>query len=90
MAAEVYLQPNYLTTLFRRETDIGFVQYLNQLRVDHACRLLLTQPGLTMTEIAPQCGFASERYFFTTFRRWTGVTPGEFREELAAGGFIRA
>lgn len=90
MAAEVYLQPNYLTTLFRKETGTGFVQYLNQIRIEQGCRLLLTEPNLTMTAIAPRCGFPSDRYFFSTFKRFTGRTPGEFREDLAAWGFIRS
>ena len=88
MAAEVFLQPNYLSTLFRRETGMAFVQYLNQIRVEQGCRLL-TQSSLPMSTIAPRCGFSSERYFFSTFKKFTGMTPGEFREELAAYGFIR-
>ena len=89
-ASEVYLQPNYLTTLFRKEMGIGFIQYLNQVRVEQACRLLLTEPNLTMAAIAPKCGFPSDRNFFSTFKRYTGSTPGEFREKLVQDGFIRA
>ena len=88
MAAEVFLQPNYLSTLFRKETGMAFVQYLDQVRVEQGCRLL-TQSSLTMSAIAPRCGFSSERYFLSTFKKFTGMTPGEFREELAAYGFIR-
>lgn len=88
MAAQVHLQPNYLTTLFRKETGKGFIQYLNQLRIEHACRLLLERTAPTMSRIAQDCGFATDRYFFAAFKKCTGVTPGEFRDEMVKTGVI--
>ncbi len=80
MAAKAYLQPNYFTTLFHKETGRGFVQYLNQLRIEAACRKMLEEPGLSLRDVGQDCGFPSPRYFFSTFKKLTGLTPGAFRE----------
>ena len=88
-AAEVFLQPNYLTTLFGKETGLSFVQYLNRFRMEEACRKILMNPGQTITEAGQECGFPSGRYFFTLFRKYTGITPGEFRERMVRAGFSR-
>ncbi len=90
MAAELHLQPNYLTTLFRKETGKGFVQCLNEQRIGQACRLILTESALPVQEAAGRCGFPSPRYFFTVFKRMTGDTPGAFRAAMEAAGFIRS
>jgi len=89
MAARVYLQPNYFTTLFRKETGKGFVQYLNQIRIEEACRKILTEPGLSMQDVAENCGFPSLRHFFSVFKKMTAVTPGEFRKAMELAGFMR-
>ena len=80
MANKVFLQPNYFTTLFHKEMGMGFVQYLNQLRIDAACRKIVKEPGLPLQDVGQACGFPSTRYFFSTFKKYTGVTPGTFRD----------
>ena len=90
MAAETHLQPNYLTTLFKKETGKGFIQYLNHVRIEEVCRIILTKPSCPMQKAAESCGFPSLRYFFTVFKKMTGSTPGAFREKMEAAGFIRS
>ena len=89
MAGAMHLQPNYLTTLFKKETGKGFIQYLNQIRIEEACGMILTQPAMSLQDVAEKCGFPSPRYFFTVFKKMTGMTPGAFRDFLAEAGFIR-
>ena len=88
IAAEVYLQPNYFTTLFKKETGTGFIQFLNNKRIDAACVALLKESRISMPELAQSCGVPSSTYFFSTFKKLTGVTPGAFRDELVSFGFI--
>ena len=89
MANKAFLQPNYYSTLFKKETGSNFVQYLNQYRINEACRIMLDYPGKSLTDVAEECGFSSDRNFFTAFKKYTDTTPGQFREELMAAGFIR-
>ena len=81
-AQAVYVQANYFSTLFHRETGMSFVQYVNYARVSLACEKLLGNPGIHNDQIAHECGFDNAGYFFRMFKRYTGVTPGEFRETL--------
>ena len=87
-AASVYLQANYFTTLFRRETGVGFVQYLNQYRVEEACRMILHASDTSFAQIAQDTGFPSQRHFFATFKKYTGQTPGAFRQQLEEAGLL--
>jgi AraC-like DNA-binding protein/FixJ family two-component response regulator len=88
-AVNVYLQANYFTTLFKKETGLSFIQYLNELRVNEACRRIMEQPNASFEEAAEQSGFASVRYFFATFKKYTNQTPGEFRQLLQGSGLAR-
>jgi two-component system response regulator YesN len=88
-AANVYLQANYFTTLFKKETDTGFIQYLNELRVDAACRGILKQPQVPFEQVARDNGFASVRYFFATFKKYTSQTPSDYRLQTQQACFAR-
>lgn len=79
-AASVYLQANYFTTLFKKEMGVGFIQYLNQYRVEAACRMILASGDTSFACISQDTGFASQRHFFATFKKYTGQTPGAFRQ----------
>ncbi|MBQ8510295.1 MAG: helix-turn-helix transcriptional regulator [Clostridia bacterium] len=79
MAASVHLSPNYFHTLFRRVTGETPAAMLTRLRMEDAKELLLTS-ALPIGQIAERCGFDSQTYFASVFRRQIGVTPSEYRE----------
>ncbi|CAM4163675.1 response regulator [Paenibacillus alkaliterrae] len=79
-AACVHVTPNYLSNLFKRETGIGFTNYVSGLRVDKA-KALLRGTKLKMTEIAEQTGFDNSSYFTAVFKQLTGMSPSDFRKE---------
>jgi AraC-like DNA-binding protein len=80
LAREVGLTAAQVRKLFRRETSLGPKNYLQQLRLKKAARLLRHSPQ-TVKEIAFDCGFATDNYFHLVFRRAFGVTPAEFRDK---------
>ena len=53
--------------------------YINDLRLEHAYKLLLDQPGLDLGQVALQSGFSSRKYFGDRFKSRYGMTPSEFR-----------
>lgn len=53
--------------------------YLNDRRIQAACRLLLYQPDMTVEEIGTQSGFASLADFQNVFRKAMGQTPARYR-----------
>lgn len=81
-ARAVYVQANYFSTLFHRETGMSFVQYVNHARISLACEKLLGNPDMYNDQLAHECGFDNAGYFFRMFKRYTGVSPGEFRKML--------
>ena len=72
---------------FKRYTQNTFHDYLESCRLNLAKSLLCVVPPLSIREIAPRCGFESESYFFPFFKRQTGMTPLEFRNQLSKTSF---
>lgn len=70
---------NHLSTLFKEEAGINFLQYLNSYRLNKASKLL-KDTNLNISEVAESCGFPTPSYFTKIFRRYTGLSPREFRE----------
>lgn len=66
---------------FKERTGKTFTEFLNQIRIQEACKLLL-ETDLSISEIAFQVGFQNLSYFNRTFRKLQGVTPKGFREKL--------
>lgn len=74
IAAAVFVSPNYLSRCFRAETGTNLREYINQLRIEEAKRLLLST-NYTVGEIACEVGFENMSYFSTVFRKISGMTP---------------
>ena len=70
---------SYFSTVFKAHTGQSFVEYLTNLRMEVAKRLL-RETGLCTYEIAERIGFVDPHYFSVSFRRRTGMTPREYRE----------
>ncbi len=79
VAEKVGITPGYLSTLFSQKLSCGFVDYLNEIRIDHACTYLL-QNYLKTYEIAYKVGFNDEKYFSKVFRKVKGQSPSEYRK----------
>lgn len=81
IAAHVHLSENYFSTLFREETGMNFLQYLNICRINMSLPLL-RDTSLNISEIAQETGFPSPGYFTKIFRRFIGMTPSEYRSSV--------
>ena len=76
---------SYLSDLFRRETGKTLTEYVSQRRVEEALRLL-AGTGLQIQTVAQYCGIPDVNYFARVFKRYTGVSPREYRAAAARGG----
>ena len=54
--------------------------YIQQLRLEYAAKLLVEQPDMSIVQIAAECGFSSHKYFSDRFRLHFSMTPSEFRK----------
>jgi YesN/AraC family two-component response regulator len=75
------LHPNYISSLFTREMNMGLRKYVLSLKLMKAMRMLKNNPEMTIAKIAAALGYFNERQFFRMFKKYTGKTPGQFREE---------
>ena len=73
------LSPSHLSRVFHQETGFGVREYLVHYRIRLACDLLLNS-GLSVTQIADQCGFSDSNYFGDAFKKATGLSPRDYRK----------
>lgn len=78
------LSPTSFSRWFSGATGKPFVQFLTDIRMAHAYHAL-TETGKSVTEIAFDCGFNSVSHFIHRFRDIRGMSPREFRHQIAAG-----
>ncbi|WP_120200336.1 AraC family transcriptional regulator [Ichthyenterobacterium magnum] len=72
---------NAFCKYFKKRTNKTYVQFLNELRIDHACKLLLTQKELSVIEIAERTGFNNLSNFNRQFKTIKRMNPSEFRKQ---------
>ena len=80
VADYVGMSPNYLSSLFKKDLTLSFVEYLNKVRINKAKELLLNT-NLKLYHIAFDVGFNNESYFIRIFKKNTGMRPNEFRKQ---------
>lgn len=85
VAAIVYITPNYLSKLFRSKMGMNLREYINQIRIEEARRMLLTT-SLSVSEIAGRVGYDNISYFSTVFRKQVGMSPVDWRNSKREGG----
>ena len=73
------LNRTYLSQLINAQYGCSFYQWVNDLRIEEAKRLMTEQPEMTIEEVSKQCGFSYRRNFSRTFVEITGMTPSEWR-----------
>jgi two-component system response regulator YesN len=80
IAVKFYMNPVYLGQLFKKTYGIYFKDYLLQLRIKEA-KKLLRQSEMKIYEIAERVGFNNTDYFVTMFGKFEKITPSEYRNK---------
>ncbi|MBQ7338757.1 MAG: AraC family transcriptional regulator [Clostridia bacterium] len=78
LAATIKYDMTYLSKFFKTNVGLSFTSYVNQVRISHACYLLLNT-NKTVLEISHECGSVSLRTFNRNFLEQMGCTPSEYR-----------
>lgn len=72
---------DYIRRCFYTETGKTPLEYLTDLRISLAKKLLLQETFVSIKDVAFRCGFADSFYFSTLFRKKTGMAPTQYRKE---------
>lgn len=81
-ARQLYLSPAYLSRYFKQHFGMGFLTFVNNIRLDHACRDL-SDTRENITKIAMNNGFPSPAAFIRAFKNAYHMTPSQYREKFS-------
>ncbi len=77
----VFLSASYVCTFFKNETGQTLNQYLTDYRIKMS-KQFLSDPLYKITDISAKAGYSDGNYFGKSFRKYTGLSPSEYREKL--------
>ena len=78
VAEHVFLNPDYLSRVFKRETGYTLKEYILKMRMGIACELL-AKTSLSVSKVAMSCGYSHMAHFSQMFKKENGMTPNEYR-----------
>lgn len=71
----------HLSRTFKKDTGLGFNEYLNLVRLKKADEMLRSEPDKSIFEIALSCGFNDSNYFSDKFKNAYGISPIKYRKK---------
>jgi Response regulator containing CheY-like receiver domain and AraC-type DNA-binding domain len=83
VAEHVGMNATYLSLLFKEKVGTSYIKYVTKLRMEQAKVMLLR--GMLVNDVSKRVGYYNYRHFTELFKKYTGVTPGQFREGHGAG-----
>ena len=79
VAEVVNLSTSYLSFIFKENSGLNFVDYVNQFRLQKAKELLETS-SYNISQIARLVGYSSANSFSKVFKKYNGISPGQYRK----------
>ncbi len=81
ISEHVNMSASYTCTFFKNETGMTLNQYITDFRMKKAAQLL-ADPRSRINDISSQVGYNDGNYFSKSFRKYTGFSPSEYREQV--------
>ena len=66
--------------MFRKNTGVKLLDYINKVRIDEAKRLMLENPALSIEQVTEMTGFGNSRTFRRIFKSLEDMSPSQFRK----------
>jgi len=79
IATRLHYNPNYLSSIFRKETNMSFSEYLSLYRLTTA-KHWLEETNMSVREISEKLKYTNSQNFIRSFKKIEGTTPGKYRE----------
>ena len=81
IAEKAHMNKNSFCRYFKKRTNKTFFQFLIEIRIENACKLIFSDPDLSISHISEQCGFGTIANFNRKFKEIKGVTPTDYRRQ---------
>ena len=78
---ELSYNPKYISAVFKKNIGIGIVEYLNTIRIQHACTLI-KQGFTSVSDISACCGYSDPQYFSKVFKSKMKLSPMMYIKEI--------
>lgn len=82
LASQTNLSTSYLSNMIKKETGLSLTDNINKVRVEQSKKLLLNT-NLSSQEVAVRVGFSYQNHFASIFKKFTGVSPTDFRNPIS-------
>jgi len=80
IASQVNMHPAYIVNAFKTHTGCTMGGYVRKIRIQNACNNLST--GISLSQLALECGFSDQSHFNRSFKKETGLTPLVYRKKI--------
>jgi AraC family transcriptional regulator, L-rhamnose operon transcriptional activator RhaR len=80
LCTNAFISKSYFSSLFKKVTGTNVVDYLQKIRIDKACELLL-KTNLNVSEIMTTVGYSDYRFFNKSFKKITGLTSHAYKKK---------
>lgn len=80
VASYVFMNPQYFSRIFKKELGVSYIDYVNKLKIEYACKLLETT-DYPAYRISSECGFTDPSYFNRVFVQQMQMTPKAYRRK---------
>lgn len=81
IAQKAFLSPRYFQSVFKKHTGRSLTKFLHEMRIEKAKQLLETS-DIPVNAVMLSIGYNDTKFFYTVFKRYTGMTPGEYRSRF--------
>jgi len=81
LADELDISPHQLSEILNEKLNKNFNSYINEHRINESKKLLIDEPGRSITSISSAVGFTSNTTYSTVFTKNTGCSPREYRHK---------
>jgi len=78
----LFMNKSYISEVFKQKTGLSFIEYLTIVKMERA-KKLVGDGRLKAYEVAELLGFKDVEYFSRLFKKYTGITPSEYRQGIA-------
>lgn len=84
-AEHFHISEAHLRRIFSEELHTSPAAYLADIRIERAKSMLVSRPGMTVSQVADECGYSSVYYFSSAFHEAVGVPPTSYRVAMSGG-----